>query len=61
MLYYFKKILANTKHDATEVFLRVENHSAYTNFSGSKQLLRTPSSGKVREVIAQSLIHAWQI
>lgn len=36
MLYYFKKILAGAKHDATEVFLRVENYSAYTNFSGFK-------------------------
>lgn len=45
MLYYFKKTLANTKHDATEVFLRVENHSACTNFSEFK-------------VVAQSLIRA---
>jgi len=36
MLYYFKKTPANTQHDATGVFPRVENYSTYTDFSEFK-------------------------
>ena len=59
MLYYFKKTLANTKHDATEVFLRVENHSASTNFSEFKAEPHTCVANLVNGVFTVAASSTW--